>query len=522
MKKFLLAILSLTCFSTSFGMGGAGSFSFYHLENEPEDFESREFWARSFMFTRPIFLNNAMQQAIWHNEIYNKEGKQRASFQVTAAYQHSRDDAAAARYFLLPCKNSLIVAGDEVVTNGEDEITPQSNCRDIRAEWLNLPSNFNGSFSLCPEQAQWGVITEFNQDLCKFFDWKLLENWWVSVQLPIVKVTNDLNLKQHIINPGTPSDNPLFPRDIIQAFNQPLWNYGKIGGKRSRVELATIWLRLGSAYMANEHQIAYYSGILFPTGSKQHPEFLFDPVTGLNGHIGINAGVNFNILLNRDNTKYGWYFFVNLDDIFLVRNDQCRTLSVYGQRLVPKLLSRFLSFNQENCPAEQNVPGVNILTSLVRVKPFNLVDFSTGFRFLIKNNVEIELGFNIWGHGQEKLEIRHPFEFKINPLIPPFGECDTGLPLFGIAGTDGNSASTSNIKFQGPNDPVFVPLTFADFDVYSASAGGALNYRAHGSIGGTYHGAIDIFYGAGWYLEFPQKNGALKTWGSWGKVGASF
>ena len=102
------------------------------------------------------------------------------------------------------------------------------------------------------------------------------------------------------------------PADIVEAFNQPSWAFGKIyPSSRTKLELAAIKLRMGSAWINRDHnQVAYYAGLILPTGSKQNPEYLFDPVTGLCGHVGINAGVNFNILLNRDIEKYAFCLFV--------------------------------------------------------------------------------------------------------------------------------------------------------------------------------------------------------------------
>lgn len=462
----------------------------------------REFFGQSFMFTHPIFMRSSTQQAIWHNQIYEKNGPLQASFQVTGAYQHSRQDCAVDRYFLLPCKNVLTVAGDDTV---------DKDCRDVRAEWINLPSDFRGQFSLSPEQSQWGVMLEYNQDFCRLCDWGWFENYWFSIELPIVGVSNTPNLRQTVIEPGTPA--PGQPADIIQAFNQQSWKFGKINGLRTKVELAAIRLRMGKAWLAkNNDQIAYYTGILFPTSSKQNPEFLFDPVTGLNGSVGLNAGVNFNVVLNRNADRYVFSLFANLDDTFLIRNDQCRTFGLIDFPTgCPKYLTRFIGLNRPNCPTEFNIPGVNVLTQLVRVKPFNIVDFSAGFRILIEDMIEAEFGFNIWGHGREQLVIK----------FPDFTQLE--LEKYGVAGTTAaNSASLSTIAQQAPNDPVFEHLHISDLDYHSAESESVLNYIASGSVCAQFQGKINKFFGVGFFVEFPQKNAALAELGFWFKAGASF
>jgi len=374
-----------------------------------------------------------------------------------------------------------------------------------------LPSDFIGKFSLEAEQSQWMIDLEFNHNIGDFLNFSVLKGYWLSVELPIVSMTNNLRLCQNIIQPGTPAVNQ--PTDIIQAFNQPTWEFGKIAGPRSKLELAALKIRMGKAWMNKDNghnQITYYTGIILPTSGKQNPEFLFDPVTGLCGHVGINAGVTFNILLNRDIERYAFCLFANLDDIFFVRNDQCRTFGLIDvPTLNPKYLTRFIGFNKQNCPAEFNVPGVNVLTQEVRVKPFSHFDFSTGFRLTIKEWFEAEFGFDIWGHTQEELQIKFPQFFN--------------LGLYGVAGSDAqHTASRSTIAQQADDDAVFTPLQISDLDFMSASNGSALVYKAHGSIGMQHKGKIDTFVVGGFCLDFPQKNAALKTWNVWAKMGTSF
>ena len=163
-------------------------------------------------------------------------------------------------------------------------------------------------------------------------------------------------------------------------------------------------------------------------------------------------------------------------------------------KLNPKYLSRFIGFNKQNCPEEFNVPGVNIFTQEVRVKPYNLVDFSTGFRLTVREWFEAEFGFDIWGHTQEELQLKFTQFFNMG--------------LYGIAGSDSqHSAHNSTIAQQAPDDPVFVPLQISDLDFSSAANGSALVYKAHGSIG-MYgkNSRVDTFFVAGFCLDFPQKN----------------
>lgn len=470
----------------------------------------REVYSRSYMFTQPIFAHHNIEQAGWHNIEYSKHGSFLAGLQIIGSYLQSARDTANQRYFLLPHKNELLVAGDLVKTGSE--------CRDIRAEWLGLPSDFSGRMCINPEQRQYAITLDLNQDLGKFFNCSLFENWFLEIQMPIVHVTNHMNLTQFIIQEGTPSPFPDAPRDIIQAFNQPAWCFSKIQCKSSALELAAIFLRLGSKFMTepNGNQIIYYSGLVIPGRRALSGEYLYEAQAGYNGHLGLNGGIQFNILLNRDIERFRWCLFANLDDTFLIRNHSKRTFGLLSHNQCPKYLSRYMQFNTL-CPDAQNVPGVNVLTYRVTSKPFNMIDMSCGFRLSVCESWEAEMGYSIWGHGKERLVFDRCREFPDNPS-------DASSFQFGIAGsTIGKTASTSTIANQGPDDEVFVPIKLCDLDLESAATGGVLNNQAFGALSYQYFGSsVDAIVSAGWIATQPQKNSALTTWIVWAKAGATF
>jgi hypothetical protein len=462
------------------------------------------------MFTQPIFAHHNIEQAGWHNIEYSKHGQMLSGVQVIGMYQQSTKDSANQRYFLLPHKNVLLVAGDLVNTGSE--------CRDIRAEWLGLPSDFSGRMCINPEQKQYGVTLDLNQDLGKFFNISLFENWFFEVQMPIVHVTNHMNLHQFDVTPGTPSPFADAPKDIIEAFDQSAWCYSKIPCSSSSLELAAIFLRLGSKFMTepNGNQIIYYSGLVIPGRRALSAKNLFGAQAGYNGHVGLNAGVQFNILLNRNVERFHWCFFANLDDTFLIRNHSKRTFGLLNQDQRSKYLSRYVQMNTL-CPAQQNVPGVNLLTYRVTSKPFNMIDMSTGFRITVQDAWEFEVGYSIWGHGKERLVFDRKREFPDNPQ-------DASSFEFGIAGsTIGKTASTSTIANQGPDDEVFTPIKLCDLDLESAATGGVLNNQAFAALSYQYFGAnVDAIVSAGWIATQPNKNSALTTWTAWAKAGATF
>lgn len=460
--------------------------------------------SQSYMYTRPLFQNLAMQQSLWHSMVYQKDGPWLTGIQLTAAYQSATPVRKNKYYFLLDCHEDLLVSGDDNINDIWD--------RQVRAEWLSLPSNFRGKMTVAPCQVQTGVALEIHQDFCHMFDIDFLKDYWLSVVIPLVYVKNNLNLSQwNIQNPGT------CPEDILQAFANPAWNFSKICGQRSVVQPADIYFRLGKAYYnKNNFQLIYYSGFVIPTSSEQDARYLFSPVAGFDGHWGMIGGVHTQILLSSDDCRYAICAFAALEEIFLLRSTQWRTFDIEC-----KPLSRYMLFSRRHSLPNSFTPGVNVLTRKVRVRPFLMADFACGCRMKTEY-FEFELGYGIWGHGDERLELK---------CEKPCSE----LNEYGIAGTapkgyyEAVTADKSTINNQAPydrdanGDPIFVAVGPGQLDLLSASSRSALNHKLFASLGALNIGASQRgLFGAGVYIEIPQWRTTLQTWGIWVKWGTNF
>lgn len=477
MKKYYALLLAFICFPTLQG--------------------NRDVYSRSFMFTKPGYYNIVAEQALWHDITYNKKGRIRGGLQLIPFFQQSVNLNKTSRYFLFDHKTSLIVAGD----NTPNVNTRGTPLRDVRAEWLGLPSDFQGTLSLKPFQKQAGFTLEYSQDLKNWLDIMFIRDMYISIIMPVETVENNINLTQtNVLNEGT-----TFPQDIIQAFDQPSWLWGKMSPcKKRRTELAEIKILVGTSYESSDHlQVNYNTVIVLPIGKKQDAEYLFSPVVGNNHHLGIGAALNIQALMNRDTSQFASCFFLDLESTILIRNHQYRTFDLRG-----KPWSRFMQMNTLGAEPNTNVPGVNLLTRKATIKPFNVVDFAMGWRTRT-TKAELEAGWGIWGHGWERVD--HLKEINT---------------VFGIAGdAPGTTASKSTIEQQAPNDPnnTFVPITIFDIDAQSGANGGALNFRAFFSVGMINIGKReDTIFGAGWSIDLPYKNGALQVWNAWLKLGGTF
>jgi hypothetical protein len=464
--------------------------------------EPQKVLGRSFMLTRPVSYRLAANQQLWHSIAYNNSGSVGGATQVIGFYEKSMDNCENNRYFLFRNFNQLLVAGD---ATGEDKV------RNVRAEWLNLPSNFHAFMTAHPKQMQAGFALEYLQHLDRLFDASFFENSWLTFYLPVLIVRNNLQLCQYDAR-GT-QNSPGKPATIQQAFNQKSWHFARINGERTHVRLAEIRMTLGKTYLNEDFfQILYYSTLVIPTGNKQNPRYTFDSVAGNNAHPAMGGGVNFQVTLNRDISKIAWCFFANLEALYLFRNEQCRTFDLKG-----KPWSRYMLYNLKDGPPNQNIPGVNLLTYRALVRPYGWFDFCMGYRFKLPW-LEGEIGFSVWGHEHERLKLlRHQFD----------NEREFGIA--GVGALEGHpdcaaSASESTIKTLAPNDPEFVSIKKSDINLYSAGSHTALNLQAHAGFGYTVscNDNYDGFIGGGFYFDIPKNMGSLQYWGIWGKLGTTF
>ncbi len=465
-----------------------------------------EYTSQTFMYTHPITHNIAAYKDIWHSLVYT-QAPDSTAFQIIGIGQGSNYNHNVVRYFLFDKKTSLTFRGDDA---------PDARYRDVRSEWFGINNdNFAADLTLNPKQNQLGFFVNVYQPLDTFFNHPFFDDWWLEVRVPFVLVDNNIGLIQtNLHNPGTAQG----PEDVIQAFNQPLWKFGRMGIPKTRAGIADISFLLGSTYLSNGFdEFAYYSGFSIPIRGSTDNHYIFDSVMGNNGHVSYDGGVNLQVGLNCDTDCYVAAWFLNLEVHWLFQNRQCRTFD-----LMDKPWSRYLYYNKKDGLPNQNVSGVNVLTRECKIRPYAMCEFNTGWRW-ITDSLEANVSYSLWGHGTEGIQLLCPFEEEwgiagVGPLSPQ----QPGLAA---------SASNSTIKNLAPNDvdpdgnPIFVTVKASDLNIRSVQSRSAIAHRINASIGFHSFGSYaDGFLGFGGYYEWPQPHftSTLQVWGLWAKFGASF
>ena len=441
--------------------------------------------SNSFMWVRPAFMSLSSDQSCWHSIAYNPLHKGTRSFQIKIIHQQTLSTDIVKRYFLFGCNNDLLVAGDA---------TPLRDTRDVRSEWLGINNDqFIGYLTVDPHQRQSGASITYFQDISNVM---YLDGFWLSLEVPFFSVGHNLNLQQFGVS--HPTDTSSGVNDILSAFRQRDWLYSAVDGPTRATNILGGLFKFGKTFLSENHfQVIGYSLLNFALGNNQNAQYLFDAYTGTNRHVGIGAGALFQILLNQDASKLAICWFFGLENQYFFPNVQLRTFDLKN-----KPWSRYMLYNHKNRGPNQSIPGVNILTHETLVRPYSFVDFQTGWRF-ISEHCEVEIGYELWGRGNEIVKIKSEFQ-----------------EVFGIAGIDGGSASESTIANQAPNDPTFVTIKESDLDPYSAGAAAALNHKFTSSFSYVkQNDHYELFFVFGGAVEYAQKNSALSVWTLWFKAG---
>lgn len=454
-----------------------------------QTFAATQHVSKTFMLAHPVNFNTAAEQSLWHEVAYNNDKTTKMHAQITPIYQQLSDSAKVERYFM-PSDNTIAwVKGD----SNSSTLTGTY----IRAEWIGLPTTYNASFSLRPQYKSYGFLLDVDKQLKGVCSWKLFDNLWVGISIPFIGAESSVTVDQYgdaVVSSNTEV------ADIKTALSQSAWKYARFDTKKSRFSPAEVRFRIGTMFVSKKgFQLFTQNSVSCPLASRAEPNTMLYPQLGFNHHCTFGAMAGFQLPLTAPDNSYSTRFYVSIQNMYLIKNTQLRTFD-----LKSKPWSRYLSLRKRD--ESQTTPGVNILTQEVTVRPFNMVDLSTGLR-IQKGSVEAEIGYNLWGHGTEELTLTTSWAAD-----------------YGISGTGTGSASKSTIQLQATNDTSFTPIYESDIDLASGATQNTLTHKVHVSIGKLFASQdnFDIFFGLGGFFEQPHQNSAPAQWGAWTKMGATF
>lgn len=464
--------------------------------------------SQTFMTSTPFYHHVGATSFLWRTVVADKNDDGTGAFRVMPFYQQStHGEKNDGSYFLINCKHSILFAGDA---------SPLRFKRDVRAEWLNLPSNFSGYLSLNPEEKQYGAVLSYNHSFKDLFGSSLLENSWLEITMPFGCTTHELHPCEYDLSLSQTTVSG-YPSTILQALNQPSLLYGKISPcKMKKSGLAEVQLTWGTTFInKDDFLLTYYTTFVMPGNTRPEARKLFEPTLGSNGHFGLNAGVNAELPILESGSDCMIKIFANGENHFLFKRKQWRTFDLRegatAERAVGnfgrKEWSRFVMLRHDTDFTLE--PAVNLLTQKVEVYPQSSFNLATGF-LAQYGAFTAELGYQLTARQSECVRLLLPCcEGKIFPF-----------EAYGIAGVGPEAtASTSTIAEQGPDDPTFIHITWNDVNRISAEGRSAFVQGVHAAFG--VHKDC-LFAGVGGFFEQPNRNTDLPKWAVWFDVGMQF
>lgn len=442
--------------------------------------------SQTFMFVHPVFQNLALDKALWHTALFDKE--KRTAVQVTSFYQKAFDADHINQFFLPSAKDRVRVNMSE-------------STRDILPVWLGLPSSFDGYATFAPTYHSCGCRIEARRMIGDLLPLPFLKNFWLSASIPFVVTKQNLNLGQESVENAAATTNTVY--DILTAFKNPDWNYGKIDVRDAKKTIPEIRFGYGSTIFSRGQAYAVtYSSLSIPLHKPQPNEYLFDNQIGHNGHIGLMWGLSMQLPINNETDSYQVNLHADLENTFLFQGHEYRTFDLYG-----KEWSRYLLFREKDQVLDVTIPGVNVLTQKVMVDPHHTVDLAAGIRVNAKS-LEFDFGYGLWGHGGDRITFTQTWHEK-----------------YGIAGSLANTtASESTATTIGSDDITFTPVKLKDLDITSAQMPGVVVHKLFASCGYARRGEkYDLTLGGGGFMEMPhQREKAFSIWGIHVKGGVGF
>lgn len=443
---------------------------------------------RTFLQTKPVYMNIARHNHLALQYVYQKRSNLELTCSFTPFHYQSFLNSTTQNYFLPKHKSHITIVGDQAAPDAVKK-------RDVRAEWLNLPSSAQATLQLVPQYKVTGFAVHVNKNLKDVVPTDFFSSLQCELVLPFVIAEHFLFLDEQNLS-GVP------PGQIIDAFSNTVWIGQRIKQYQSSVGLSDVAVSISSSSYCKDHYIfAAHSGLVLPTAPKNSHTYLFSPARGNNGRFAFYGGVDMQFALNEAARIWNMLLFASIESYYFFATDVYRTFD-----LKQKPWSRFLPYIDNNQVQPNKLQGVNVLTLRAHLKPQAYVDFSCGIR-LVSDYIHFEVGYGVWGHDSERIE---HLDTSFNNLI-------------GIAGVQqGASASKSTIGTQATDDEQFIPVKLSDIDLISGSALSALNHIFHASVGITKKGSrIDGFIGFGGSVEKAQLEGSMTQWGAWVKIGAT-
>lgn len=427
------------------------------------------------------------------------------------------------KYFMPYGREALGVL--EFKSSVDSSTTDPNPERDLEARHFNIETDqaalttFKSRITFNPQQTMEGFGITFKKRINRYECGST--KWWFELSFPVVHLKNHVGLFEKVLDDGGGvvnekglDDSPRVA-NMIEAFKQPNWKFGKIDNckKMEKTGVADIELKIGyNSRYGDCCDASTYVGMVIPTGNRPNGEYLFEPIVGNNHHVGImfggHAGFEF--------WSYGDHsirFESDTNSRMLFSNHQIRSFDLYDKQW-SRYAEVYRSLAEAQMASVTNNPnmgtsGINVFTKCVSVDPRFSSRVNTAFMYSFCNFMA-EIGYNFYVRQSEKICLN----WKQGPVLKHIsGE---GLTTY---------ARTIRYNFESSSMLIdnYTPIKASDIDHRSAEHPAVIASTLYLGIG---YDATQLRYpllvGLGGSYQFSTVNTALDQWLLYGKMGLSF
>lgn len=475
--------------------------------------------SQTFFSVRPQFQGSSPERvSLWRGRMDDRVDGYNGALQATIFGGKSSQDDRFAQYFFPNCQKCLVVAEQEA-TEGID----------VLAQHLNINTtdgDFHSKVTIDPQQSVVGFglnyVKGFRQD-------DEGRGYWLSVSLPIVRVRNEMNLCENVIDDGNGvlEGNALATAagvvgNATDAFKQSGWKYGRINDNCDTTEtkLADVEVRLGKEWVKDEMcHLESSIGFIAPAGNRPEAKKVFEPIVGHNDHWGLVFGNSDGFEIWHHDTKdMNLRMEFDLTNMYLFESTERRSFDLKNK---PWSRYMLLFANEEAAQAANtandsfaHTPGINVFTRDLKIKPRFNHTLNTAF-VLNYNSFQGELGYNYYCRQAECVKL----------------DCAwvEGPALRRIASQNGVTNRYQFINDLVENEDDLIGdysdniIKAADLDLESAAAPGITSHTIYGALGyNSSDREYPMFFGLGGSYEWSDDNTGLDRWLVWAKAGVSF
>jgi len=395
-------------------------------------------------------VNAARELVGWYEGINRYDvGDYYGSFSATPEFTRTFQSRHIARYFF----------GTDVLKFSGSRV-PDRSPEDILADYFGLPTDYKSTV----------LVTPCAENALLDFDWYCgLDAWYPGlyfrIHAPLVYTIWGLHLEEYQKFSGMNNypagymgpeliERSAMNCTVLQSLAGGVsfgdyqgLRYGKVGCDKHAFGLSEIQLAFGWNMVNSDH---YHFGInargSIPTGTRPNGTYIFEPIIG-NGHHG-ELGIGFTghamTLYCNDEWMIGIYGDANLTHLFSTRQRRSFDFLKHGSG------SRYILMESMITPAEEGftvngiqaqyqyggeiIPAINKSTLDCWVSIPVQLDLA-GMLVWEHNNINVEVGYNLWMRTGEKLQSRDcfpndRFAFKGDAQVYGFlPEYNTPIPL---------------------------------------------------------------------------------------------